>query len=147
MNILAYLTRIGDKLSAVGAVVSAMGCAMCFPAIASLGGALGLSFLGQWEWDLIELYLPAFAWIALVLSALGYISHRQIGRSLLGMVGPVLLLLSLYPMFKYAWSTYVTYSALVIMVASSVFDLFYPANKRCDDQCATDLKRSSSNAD
>jgi len=137
MNPLTFITRFGDKFSSLGAVLSAMGCAMCFPAIASFGGALGLSFLGQWEWTLIEIYLPAFAWIALVINALGYLSHKQILRSLLGMIGPVLLLLSLYPFFQYAWSTYVTYSALGIMVATSVFDFFYPANKRCDDEnCA-----------
>jgi len=137
MNPITFITRFGDKFTSLGAVLSAMGCAMCFPAIASFGGALGLSFLGQWEWDLIEIYLPAFAWIALVINALGYLSHKQIYRSLLGMIGPVLLLLSLYPFFQYAWSTYVTYSALGIMVATSIFDFICPANKRCDDEgCA-----------
>jgi len=137
MSPLTFITRFGDKFSSIGAVLSAMGCAMCFPAIASFGGALGLSFLGQWEWDLIAIYLPAFGWIALVINALGYLSHKQILRSLLGMIGPVLLLLSLYPFFQYAWSTYVTYSALGIMVAASIFDFIYPANKRCDDEsCA-----------
>lgn len=137
MNPLTLITRLGDKFTSLGAVLSAMGCAMCFPAIASLGGALGLSFLEQWEWDLIEIYLPAFAWIALIINALGYLSHKQIFRSLLGIAGPILLLLSLYPLFQYAWSTYVTYSALGLMVAVSVFDLINPANKRCDDKsCA-----------
>jgi mercuric ion transport protein len=137
MNPLTLITRFGDKFSSLGAVLSAMGCAMCFPAIASFGGALGLSFLGQWEWDLIEIYLPAFAWVALGLNALGYLSHKQIIRSLLGMIGPVLLLLSLYPFFQYAWSTYVTYSALGLMVAVSIGDFIYPANRRCDDEsCA-----------
>lgn len=137
MNPLTFITRFGDKFTSLGAVLSAMGCAMCFPAIASFGGALGLGFLGQWEWDLIEIYLPIFAVIALVINALGYLSHKQIMRSLLGMVGPVLLLLSLYPFFQYAWSTYVTYSALGIMVAVSIGDFIYPAYKRCDDEsCA-----------
>ncbi|HED34180.1 MAG TPA: organomercurial transporter MerC [Gammaproteobacteria bacterium] len=135
MNPLALFTRIGDKISALGAVVSAMGCAMCFPAIASLGGALGMGFLEQWEWTLIATILPAFAWIALVLNALGYFSHRQVFRSLLGMTGPVLLLVSLYPLFQYAWSTYVTYSALGLMVVVSIGDMVYPANRRCDDSC------------
>jgi len=46
---LRWITRIGDKATALGAVMSAMGCAMCFPAIASLGAALGLGFLSRWE--------------------------------------------------------------------------------------------------
>lgn len=135
MNPLTLFTRIGDKISSAGAVVSAMGCAMCFPAIGSLGGALGMGFLEQWEWTLIATVLPAFAGIALVLNALGYFSHRQIFRSLLGMTGPALLLVSLYPLFQYAWSTYVTYSALGLMVVVSIGDMIYPASRRCGDSC------------
>lgn len=47
-NLLSLFTRIGDKASSLGAVVSAMGCAMCFPAIASLGGSHRAGFLSQW---------------------------------------------------------------------------------------------------
>jgi mercuric ion transport protein len=93
-----------------------------------LGGALGLGFLGQWEGLFINTLLPVFAWLALVINAVGYLGHRQWLRSLLGIVGPILLLLSLYPWFKYGWSTYVTYSALGLMVVISIGDLMYPAN-------------------
>ena len=135
---MSIFTNVGSLGSSFGAVVSAMGCAFCFPAIASLGGALGLGFLGQWEGTFINTLLPAFAWLALAINALGYLGHRQWLRSLLGMVGPILLLLSLYPWFKYGWSTYVTYSALGLMVVISIGDLMYPANKRCDDEsCST----------
>jgi len=135
MNI---FTNAGSLGSSLGAIVSAMGCAFCFPAIASLGGALGLGFLGQWEGLFINTLLPAFAWLALVINAIGYLGHQQWLRSLLGMAGPILLLLSLYPWFQYGWSTYVTYSALGLMVIISIGDLMYPANKRCDDEsCAT----------
>jgi len=127
----------GSLGSSLGAIVSAMGCAFCFPAIASLGGALGLGFLGQWEGLFINTLLPVFAWLALVINAAGYLGHRQWLRSFFGMVGPILLLLSLYPWFKYGWSTYVTYSALGLMVVISIGDLMYPTNKRCDEKsCA-----------
>lgn len=135
--LIRFLSRIGDKVGSFGALVSAMGCAMCFPAIASLGAALGLGYLSQWEGLFINTLLPLFAWLALVLNGLGWFSHRQWRRSLLGMMGPVLLLLSLYPWFQYGWSSYVTYSALVLMVAISLWDIFSPANNRCDDEsCA-----------
>lgn len=131
------LIRLGDKIGSLGALVSAMGCAMCFPAIASLGGALGLGFLSQWEGLFVNTLLPLFAWIALVLNGLGWFSHQQWHRSVLGMIGPILLLLSLYPWFQYGWSIYVTYSALSLMVAVSLWDIYAPANKRCDDgSCA-----------
>jgi len=134
---MSNFTNLGSLGSSLGAMVSAMGCAFCFPAIASLGGALGLGFLGQWEGLFINTLLPAFAWIALVINALGYLGHKQWHRSVFGMVGPVLLLLSLYPWFQYGWSTYVTYSALGLMVLVSIGDLVYPANKRCDDESCT----------
>lgn len=130
------MMRVFDKVGSLGAVVSAMGCAMCFPAIASLGGALGMGFLSQWEGMFVNTLLPLFAWVALVINALGWFSHKQWLRSVLGVLGPVLLLLSLYPWFQYGWSSYVTYSALGLMVVVSLVDLVYPANKRCDDACA-----------
>ncbi len=131
-----WVSRIGDKAGSVGAVVSAMGCAMCFPAIASLGAAVGLGFLSQWEGVFVNTLLPLFAGLALVINALGWFSHRQWHRSLLGMLGPAVLLLSLYPLFKYGWSAYVTYSALGLMIAVSIWDLVSPASRRCGpDEC------------
>ncbi|MDQ7049493.1 MAG: organomercurial transporter MerC [Enterobacterales bacterium] len=130
MNI---ITRLGDKTGSVGALVAAMGCGMCFPAIASLGGALGLGFLEQWEWTLIDTLLPLFAWIALVLNGLSWINHRQWHRSLMGMIGPILLLLSLYPFFQYGWSAKVTYTALALMIAVSIWDIISPAHRKCDN--------------
>ena len=133
-SLMNWITRLADKAGSVGALVSAMGCAMCFPAIASLGGALGLGFLQQWEGAFINTLMPLFAWLALGANALGWFKHRQWLRSLLGMTGPVLLLLSLYPWFQYAWSTNVTYGALGLMVVVSIWDLLSPANRRCEPE-------------
>lgn len=131
-NPLVWISRLGDKTGSVGALVSAMGCAMCFPAIASLGAAVGLGFLSQWEWLFVNTLLPLFAWLVLVIHALGWISHRQWHRSLLGMLGPTVLLLSLYPWFQYGWSSYATYTGIGLMVAESIWDLISPASRRCD---------------
>ncbi len=136
-HVLTLLARIGDKSGALGAVVSTMGCAMCFPALASIGAALGLGFLSQWEGLLLNTLLPAFAWIALVANALGWLSHRQWQRSLLGITGPVIVLLSLYPWFPYGWSTWSLYGGLVLMLVVAAWDLFSPAHKRCTpESCA-----------
>ena len=148
MNSIVHLiTRLGDKTGSSGVLVSAMGCSMCFPAIASLGAALGLGFLSQWEGFFITTLLPLFAWFALIINGLGWFSHKQWHRSLLGISGPALLLLSLYPFFQYEWSIYVSYVAIALMVAVSLWDLFSPANKRCSDQpkqdtCATNMRPS-----
>jgi len=98
---LELVTRIGDKAGSIGALVSAMGCAMCFPAIASLGAAIGMGFLSQWEGVFINTLLPLFAVLALAMNILG---------SFIGSIGPILVLLSLYPWFQYGWSSYVTYT-------------------------------------
>jgi len=135
------LTRLGDKVSSLGVLVSAMGCSMCFPAIASLGAALGLGFLSQWEGFFISTLLPLFAWLALLINGLGWFSHKQWHRSLLGISGPALLLISLYPLFQYGWSTYVTYFAMGLMVAVSLWDIFSPANKHCTDDTSLSVKQ------
>jgi len=140
-GLMRILARMGDKVGALGALVSAMGCAACFPAIASLGAAVGLGFLSEWEGLFLETLMPGFALLALVVNALGWFAHRQWHRSLLGMLGPIILLLSLYPWFQYAWSTYATYSGIGIMLAVSIWDLLSPANRRCaDGVCETPKK-------
>ncbi len=87
-----WAANVGDKTGAVGSVVSAMGCAMCFPALASIGAALGLGFLSRWEGMFINSLLPAFAWLVIIAQALGWFAHRQWHRSVAGMLGPVLVL-------------------------------------------------------
>ncbi|CAB3774406.1 MerC family mercury resistance protein [Paraburkholderia humisilvae] len=46
---MSFVTRLADKAGLLGSIVSAMGCASCFPAIASLGATIGLGFLSQYE--------------------------------------------------------------------------------------------------
>ena len=96
---LRLLATTTDTLGTVGAVVAAMGCAMCFPALAGIGAALGMGFLARWEGLFITTLLPLFAGLALLSSLLGWLAHRQWQRSLAGMAGPTLVLLSIYPWF------------------------------------------------
>ncbi len=131
-KILAVFTRIGDKSGALGGVVAAMGCSMCFPALASLGAAIGLGFLTQWENLFMTTLIPLFAWIALLANALGWFSHRQWHRSLLGMAGPTLVLLSLYPWFMYPWFKVTLFAGLILMVIVAIWDLFWPSHRRCE---------------
>ena len=141
INPFSLLIRLGDKAGALGAIVSTMGCAMCFPAMASIGAAIGLGFLSRWEGLFVNTLLPLFAWIALGVNALGWFSHRQWHRSLAGIVGPVIVLLSLYPWFKYGWSTWTLYGGLALMLAVAVWDLVTPAHRRCaPDGCEVPVK-------
>lgn len=46
---MTLITRIADKAGTFGSILSAFGCAACFPAIASIGAALGMGFLQEYE--------------------------------------------------------------------------------------------------
>tara|TARA_R110000751_G_scaffold15198_2_gene49064 strand:+ start:802 stop:1197 length:396 start_codon:yes stop_codon:yes gene_type:complete len=87
---MGLITRIAGKTGALGSVVSAMGCAACFPAIASFGAAIGLGFLSQYEGLFIGILLPMFAGIALLANAIAWLNHRQWRRTALGTIGPIL---------------------------------------------------------
>ena len=67
---MSVMTRVADKAGALGSIVSAMGCGACFPALASLGAALGLGFLSQFEALFVTVLLPLFAGLAALFSRL-----------------------------------------------------------------------------
>ena len=140
---MGLITRIGDKAGALGTIVSAMGCAACFPAIASLGAAIGLGFLSQYEGLFIRILLPTFAGIALLANAIGWCNHRQWRRTALGMIGPILVLAAVFLMRAYGWrSGGLLYVGLALMVGVSILDLVSPVNRRCGpDECALPAKR------
>ncbi len=124
------VTRVADKAGALGTVVSAMGCAACFPAIASLGAALGLGFLSEYEGLFITKLLPLFAAIALVANGLGWFSHRQWQRTLLGMLGPAMVLAAMLLFFGQWWTARLLYTGLAVMVGVSIWDLVSSARRR-----------------
>lgn len=120
---LGLITKFLDTSGALGSLVAAMGCTACFPALASIGAALGLGFLAQWEGLFVNTLLPLFAAIALFANALGWLGHRQLHRSIIGMLGPGFVLLTLYPLWQYGWSTYLLYTGLAMMLVVAVWDL------------------------
>lgn len=141
-KILVIFTRIGDKSGSFGGVIAAMGCAACFPALASLGAAIGLGFLTQWEDLFMSTLIPFFAWVALLANALGWFSHRQWHRSLIGMAGPTLVLLSLYPWFIYPWFKLTLFAGLSLMVIVAIWDLMSPSHRRCEIKNNNNLETS-----
>ena len=124
------VTRLADKAGALGSVVSAMGCAACFPAIASLGATVGLGFLSEYEGLFITKLLPLFAAIALVANGLGWFSHRQWQRTLLGMLGPAMVLAAMLLFFGQWWTARLLYTGLAVMVGVSIWDLVSSARRR-----------------
>ena len=126
-----FATRLFDKTGAVGALTAAMGCASCFPALGSLASALGFGFLAQFEGIFVNTLLPIFASIALAANVLSFFTHKIWYRGLLGAAGPIMVLLTMYPLWFYDWSTYLFYTGIALMIAISVWDIISPAHKHC----------------
>lgn len=136
-------TRAADKAGALGSVVAAMGCAACFPALASFGAAIGLGFLSNYEGLILSKWLPLLAALAFLANALGWLRHRQWHRSLLGMVGPAIVFVDTVWFLGNWWTANVLYVGLALMVGVAVWDLVSPANRRCGpDGCELPATRA-----
>jgi len=132
---MSLLTRIADKTGVVGSIVSTMGCAACFPALASIGAAIGLGFLTRWEGVFVHLLIPIFALIALLANLAGWFSHHQWYRTLLGSIGPLMVLIGVFGLTHHFLvkdiARGVFYIGLVVMLGVAIWDLVSPANRRC----------------
>ena len=126
-----WLINIFDKTGSVGVLTATMGCASCFPAVGSLGAALGLGFLHQYEGVFINTLLPIFAAIALAANIFIFFKHKRWLRGLLGVAGPIMVLLTMYPLWTYNWSTYLLYTGIVLMLIVSVWNIISPVHKVC----------------
>lgn len=117
-------TRAAEKASVVGAIISAIGCAACFPALGSLGAVLGLGFLSQYESLFIRILLPVFALIALAANIISWRRHRNVLRGVLSVAGPLLVLAAVLVMRTMGIRTgFLLYPGLGLMVATALWDL------------------------
>lgn len=131
MSTQGNFTRTADKTGVLGAIIAAMGCAACFPALASLGAAIGLGFLSQYEGVLIRYVLPLFALIGLAANVVGGLRHRHWPRMILGITGPLLVLAAALLMAFYGLPTeWLLYPGLALMVAVSIWDLVSPPRRK-----------------
>ena len=126
-----WLTSLFDKTGALGALTAAMGCASCFPALGSLGAALGLGFLAQYEGVFVNTLLPIFAWIALAANVVAFFSHKIWYRTAAGITGPIMILLTMGPLWTYNWSTYLLYLGIGLMLIDSIWDIVSPPRNIC----------------
>ena len=124
-------SHLFDKTSALGTLITAMGCASCFPALGSLAAALGVGFLAQFEGIFINTLLPVFAAIALTATIFSFISRKVWYRPLAGITGPSMVLVTLYPLWTYEWSTNLLYAGIALMMLVSIWDILSPAKSLC----------------
>jgi mercuric ion transport protein len=144
---MSLTARIADKAGALGSLVGGLACPACFPAIASLGAALGLGFLGRWEGVAVRVLIPICALVALAANLSGWVSHRQWRRAALGAVGPVLVLLGAFGLMGVVGVTRgflpaglaraAFYVGLVIMLVVALWNLWRPARACRIDATAT----------
>lgn len=127
-------SRSADKIGLLGSVVSAMGCASCFPALASLGAAVGWGALSRYEGIFIHTLLPIFAGVALLANVIAWSRHRRWRRGIPPLLGPILVLIAVFAMLvehEPTLSRGLLYSGLVLMLATSIWDLVSPASRSC----------------
>lgn len=137
-----WLTSLFDKTGALGTLTATMGCASCFPALGSFGASIGLGFLHQYEGLFLNTLLPLFAGFALVANAISFFSHRIWYRGLAGISGPIMVLLTMYPLWAYNWSTYLLYVGIALMLVVSIWDMLSPPHKVCK-RCEVPDSRNS----
>lgn len=118
------VARAADKAGVIGAIVSAIGCAACFPALGSLGAALGLGFLSQYEGMFIRILLPLFALVALLANVISWRRHRSMLRGILIVLGPLLVLAAVFVMRGMSVRTgFLLYPGLTLMILVALWDL------------------------
>ena len=143
---MSMVSRVAEKTGVIGAVVGSFSCAACFPAAASLGAAIGLGFLSQWEGLFMHWLIPSFAALALLANLLGWFSHRRWQRTVLTCLGPFLVLLGVFGMTQHFlvrdWSRGLFYSGLILMILFSLWDFFWPAHPRCTSEVCKSPEQS-----
>jgi len=125
------ITNITDKVGSIGAIVAAMGCASCFPLLGALGASIGFGFLSQFEGLFINTLLPVFAVIVIVSNIIAWWSHRKQFRLYLSLLGPGMVIATLYLYWSANWSTYMFYTGLVLMLVVSIMNIVFPPQARC----------------
>lgn len=133
--------RVADRTGVIGTIVSSFGCAACFPVAASIGAAIGLGFLEQWEGLFVRFLIPVFAIVALLANLAGWFSHHQWQRALTGSIGPALALIGAFGLMGVFGMTHeflaanvargTFYAGVIIMVLAALRDLIRPASGRC----------------
>lgn len=124
------ISKLLVNSGSLGAIISTLGCASCFPAAASLGATVGLGVLSAYEGLFINTLLPLFAATSLLLQLFNAWQIRSITQAILGSAGPLMVLSTLYLFWTDNWSTNMLYAGLIIMALYSIWQWFNPACPR-----------------
>ena len=116
-----------DRNTALGAIISSLFCPICFPALAGIASALGLSFLVKYEgWFLVLFHL--FTLISAFSVWRGFNQHRVKLPFILSGIGVLLIFGTLYQLFPiYAF----VYVGMVFLVGGAFVNSYYVKKYRC----------------
>ncbi len=97
--------KFWDKLAAIGALLAASACPACFPLLAVVSSALGLSFLRPYECVMMYVF-QVLILLAFIGSVASFLKHRKRIPLLLNILGLFLIFFAFYvkfiPFFIYA---------------------------------------------
>ena len=103
-----------DKIAAIGALLAASACPACFPLLAVVGSALGLSFLRPYEGVMIYVFL-ALVLLVFIGSIVSFLKHRRKIPLLLNAAGSLLIFLAFYIKFM----AFLIYAGLFLLLAGA----------------------------
>ena len=123
------INSLFDKTSTLGLIVASFSCASCFPALATLGATVGLSFLTQYEGFFLNTMIPVTAWTVVVTNLIYWWSHRVTWRTAIAISGPLMVLATFHLFWSDSWSTNMFYFALGLMLLVSIWNIVSPPKK------------------
>lgn len=120
-------TTAQDRTTAIGAVISALFCPICFPALAGIASALGLSFLSKYEgWFLVLFHI--FSLISAFSVWRGYQTYHNRIPLLLSGLGILLIFGALYQLVPiYA----LVYIGIILLVGGAFANAYYIKSYQC----------------
>jgi len=122
--------RFNDRNTALGAITSALFCPVCFPALAGIASALGLSFLTKYE-GIFLIFFFVFMLISLYSIWSGFRQHEVKLPLLLSGGGALLILGSFFkliPIYSFI------YAGLVLLIIGA-FTNAHHTKKYSDLNC------------
>jgi mercuric ion transport protein len=115
-----------DKFGALGTIIAAAACPICFPKLALIGALIGLGALAKYEYYFFIAF-QVFALVTFIGILLAYRKQRNLNILILAFASVALFFISLYLIVN----EYLSYFALAGLVASVIWQLVEA--KKCSE--------------
>lgn len=112
-----------DKIGAVGAILAAAAAPCCFPLLAAIGAALGLSALQSWR-GYMDYAIQGFALVSLVGNVFAYRQQRRIWSMAIALVGTAAIFFAFYVNYQVV----LIYAGLAGLAVAAAWNLIAKRN-------------------